>query len=124
MPAHRRSAVAGTTALLVCAVSSVSAYTSTPLLRVGQHASRLHVQQRAMRRVAVGPSMIYTPPRIDENDLVAVENLKRSLDRLVEMPSAEPNDQVVRLPFSPTPVNLQPLKGRMCDEPRQPSSLR
>jgi len=40
--------------------------------------------------------MIYTPPRIDENDIVAVENLKRSLDRLVEMPSAEPSDQVMR----------------------------
>lgn len=109
MPAHTRSAVAGTTALLVCAVSSVSAYTISPLLRAGHHSRLQALQPRAARRVAVGPSMIYTPPRIDENDLVAVENLKRSLDRLVEMPSAEPSDQVVRDPQIWPPISLQPI---------------
>ena len=102
MPEHQRSAVAGTTAMLVCAVSSVNAYTATPMLRA--HARPQALAVRAARRVApVGPSMIYTPPRIDENDAVAVANLKRSLDRLVELPSAEPSDHVVSAPARAAP---------------------
>ena len=70
MPSHRRSAVAGATAFLACAVSSVSAYTTVPHLRATQHASRLcTTAHKAGRRVATGPSMIYIPPRIDENNV-------------------------------------------------------
>lgn len=113
MPAIRRSTVAGATAILMCGASSVSAYTASPLLRVGGH-GRLPavVHARAARPVAAGASMIYTPPRIDENDLVAVENLKRSLDRLVEMPSAEPSDQVMRRsPCTSLYGNWRPTTG-------------
>lgn len=97
MPAHRRSAVAGTTALFVCAVSSVTAYTSSPLLRAGHRSGRLQgLQTRAARRAHTAhTSMIYTPPRVDENDAVAVANLKRSLDRLVEMPAAADGEEPV-----------------------------
>lgn len=111
MPEHLRSAVAGTTAMLVCAVSSVNAYTATPMLRA--HARPQALAVRAARRVApVGPSMIYTPPRIDENDAVAVANLKRSLDRLVELPSAEPSDHVMmRSPCTSLYGSCRPTTG-------------
>ena len=112
MPEHLRSAVAGTTALLVCAVSSVNAYASAPLLRAHSRLQALPV--RAARRVApVGPSMVHTPSRIDENDAVAVANLKRSLDRLVELPSAEPSDHVVSAPLLCLPHFAQ-LCGILC----------
>jgi len=110
MPAHRRSAVAGTTALFVCAVSSVSAYTVSPFLRASRSSGVLRgVQTHAGRRVlsTARTSMIYTPPRVDENDAVAVANLKRSLDRLVEMPSAAHDDEPVRpLPLHPFPKHV------------------
>ena len=48
--------------------------------------------------------MVNTPSRIDESDAVAVANLKRSLDRLVELPSAEPSDHVVSAPLLFSPV--------------------
>jgi SAM-dependent methyltransferase len=111
MPEHLRSAVAGTTALLVCAVSSVNAYASAPLLRA--HARLQALPVRAARRVApVGPSMVHTPSRIDENDAVAVANLKRSLDRLVELPSAEPSDHVMmRSPCTSLYGSCRPTTG-------------
>jgi len=97
--------------MLVCAVSSVNAYTATPMLRA--HARPQALAVRAARRVApVGPSMIYTPPRIDENDAVAVANLKRSLDRLVELPSAEPSDHVMmRSPCTSLYGSCRPTTG-------------
>lgn len=116
MPEHLRSAVAGTTALLVCAVSSVNAYASAPLLRA--HARLQALPVRAARRVApVGPSMVHTPSRIDENDAVAVANLKRSLDRLVELPSAEPSDHVVSAPVLCPPHFGQPRMRLLCWRP-------
>jgi hypothetical protein len=95
-----RCGVVSTTALIVCTVSSVSGYTTTPFLRSGHHGGRLEpVHRRAARPVvATSARMVYTPARIDESDPVAVENMKRNLDRLVEMPSAAPNDQVVCSP--------------------------
>jgi len=92
-------------------LSSVNAYTATPMLRA--HARPQALAVRAARRVApVGPSMIYTPPRIDENDAVALANLKRSLDRLVELPSAEPSDHVMmRSPCTSLYGSCRPTTG-------------
>jgi hypothetical protein len=112
MPVHRRSAVAGTAAFFACAVSSATAYTSSPLLLAGHRSGRVQgLQPRAGRRVlAARTSMIYTPPRIDEDDAVAVATLKRSLDRLVELPAAGHGDE----PVSTEPA-FQPLAVYLVD---------
>ena len=107
MPGQRTRRASATAALFVCAASSVTAFTVTPQLRAARHTSRLSAAQRTGRQLEIGPSMIFTPPRIDENDMMTVESLKRSLNRLVDMPSAQPDDQVVR-EISPAPLRPRP----------------
>ena len=44
------------------------------------------------------PNMVYTPPRIGEDSVETIEELKKKLDRFVEMPSA-PDDCMSQAPF-------------------------